>query len=1257
MQVWQGGRHCRPVSQGVAVFALTLFSSVCLAQTRPAGTVTSKKSHSISSAGAAPLKPAASRAKSQPVAIFSKLPLSFEANRGQAPAAVKYLTRGAGYTLYLTRDEAVLALASAAEDRFTGRHAGRGAGHPVRPVDIRMRLEGANREATVKGTGRLPGRANYFIGNDPKAWRTGIPTYAQVVYGNIYPGVDLVYYGRAGRLEYDFRLNPGAAAHSVGLSLAGVEVARVTADGDLELRLPGGEVKFRKPVAYQTDSSGARRYVAARYRLERSAAGGANGAVRVSFALEAYNHSRALVIDPALSFSSYLGGAGADSAAGVGVDAASNVYVTGAVTSLDFPVSGAYQAACGSTSTCADAFVTEISADGTSQVYSTYLGGSSSDAGAGIAVDASGEAFVTGNTNSTDFPTTAGSRQTVNAGGVDAFVTKLAPGGATLVYSTYVGGKGDDYGYGIALDASGESYVVGSTTSADFPVTITAFQTKKSNAVDRTDTDAFLDVLPPSGATRSVYTTYLGGTGNDVAYGVAVDGVGNAYVTGQTAATDFPVSSDAFQPALSGGTDAFVAEFAPGMSGDASLIYSTYLGGNGNDSGKGIAVDAAGNAYVAGSTASTNFPATGGAFQGNNGGGTDAFVSEVTAGGAALTYSTYAGGSNNDAAAAIALDAAGDAFVTGNTTSTDFPTHSAVQAACNTASTGCDDAFVLELAPGGASATYSTFLGGSAHDTGAGIALDAAGNAYVAGATNSIDFPVTPGAFQVACGSTAACGNAFVAKFGPSAALQVLPSLVPFGVQTVGTVSAPQTVTVTNESGATVTFTNISASSGYGVDTASTTCGPSNPLADQASCLIGVTFSPAAAGQQAGTLTLADDAAGSPQTVMLSGIGVTSVATLAPTSVAFGNQFVGTSSAPQSVTLTNAAATPLAISNIGVTAGSAFSETNNCGSTLAADKSCVISVVFSPAATGSASATLTVNDAASGSPQTASLTGTGVSSAVSLSATTLNFGSQIVKTASATPQSVSVTNSGSANLNVTGVSISGANASDFALASGHTCDVSLATGGSCTIQINFTPSGSGLRSATLSIADNAADSPQTVALLGTGSDFTMTASPASASVNQGSSASYTLSVSPVGGFAGTVALGCTGAPQGAACNLSLPSAVLTNGSTPVMVTVNVSTSAPGAALRWPWIGPHGVAEPVWLLLAGVGMLVVFAGRRMRRSCVMLATAILFVLVAASCGNKVITMPTAGTPFGSYTLTLTGSSNNLGNSTTVTLVVQ
>ncbi|MCP4557291.1 MAG: hypothetical protein GY836_17945, partial [Herbaspirillum sp.] len=447
-----------------------------------------------------------------------------------------------------------------------------------------------------------------------------------------------------------------------------------------------------------------------------------------------------------LSYSTYLGGDETDRGYGIAVDGSGNAYVTGYTGSTDFPTGQAFQGNVGSV----DAFVSKLAPSGGTLVYSTYLGGGGIDRGYGIAVDGSGNAYVTGYTGSTDFPTAQAFQGTYAGGSWDAFVSKVAPSGGTLVYSTYLGGGSGDSASGIALDTSGAAYVTGYTWSTNFP-TGQAFQGALGGGGNY---DAFVSKLAPGG-TALTYSTYLGGAGYETGNGIAVDGSGNAYVTGYTTSTDFP-TAQAFQGTRPGDYDAFVSKLAP--SG-ATLTYSTYLGGGSIDYGRGIAVDNSGNAYVTGETFSTDFP-TAQAFQGTNVGASwDAFVSKLAPSGAALAYSTYLGGGAGDFGFGIAVDNPGNAYVTGQTGSADFPTGQALQGT----NAGSSDAFVSKLAPTGATLTYSTYLGGFFNDFGYGIAVDTSGNAYVTGFTGSYDFP-TAQAFQ----GTNAGGDydAFVFKIG-----------------------------------------------------------------------------------------------------------------------------------------------------------------------------------------------------------------------------------------------------------------------------------------------------------------------------------------------------------------------------------------------------------------------------------------------------------------------------------------------------------
>jgi hypothetical protein len=664
---------------------------------------------------------------------YGRLPLHFEANQGQTDSQVKFLSRSSKHTLFLTSSEAVLVFLKTERQAKDGlpvpKAKTQGLG-TVTGTALRMIFIDANSDPLVTGREELPGKANYFIGNDPAQWRTNVPTYTKVRYEDLYPGIDLVYYGNQRQLEYDFVLRPGADPRRIALGFQGTDRLEVDAQGHLVLHTPTGTVRQQKPVIYQ-EIEGLRQEVAGGYVLKN--------AYQVGIHVGAYDTSRPLIIDPVLFYSTYLGGSGDDEGTSIAVDAAGNAYVTGTTDSINFPtVAGSFDTGFGGGSL--DVFVTKLNPTGSGLVYSTYLGGSASEdtrTGGQIAVDAAGNVYVAGATSSSNFPTTIGAFQSALAGGGDAFVTKLDPSGSALLYSTYLGGSSDDGAFGIAVDGAGSAYVAGSTNSSNFPTTAGAFQTAKVNFQD-----GFITKLNPAGSAL-VYSTYLRGT-NGI-FGLAIDAGGSAYVTGGTPLTNLPTTLGAFQPAHGGGgDDSFVVKLNPTGSG---LVYATYLGGSGNDGADGIAVDAAGNVYVSGGTTSSNFPTTLGAFQTSNAGGTDAFVTKLNPFGSGLLYSTYLGGSANDQANAVALDPMGNAHVTGGTSSTNFPT---TVGAFQTSNAGSLDAFVTKLNPFGSGLVYSTYLGGSGTDLGSGIALDTLPNpnAHVTGSTDSVNFPTTTGAFD-----------------------------------------------------------------------------------------------------------------------------------------------------------------------------------------------------------------------------------------------------------------------------------------------------------------------------------------------------------------------------------------------------------------------------------------------------------------------------------------------------------------------------
>jgi hypothetical protein len=677
------------------------------------------------------------------VSRYGELPLAFEINQGQTDAPVRFLARGAGYSLFLTPTEAVLALrppVSTPVDLATDRpgHRAMAGNDPTQPTVMRLALAGANPAPIVEGLDLQPGRSHYLIGNDPARWQRNVARFGKVNYHQVYPGVDLVYYGNQRQLEYDFVVAPGADPGRIQLKPSGVQSLKLDEQGNLVLGTGRGEMLQHKPLIYQ-DIGGKRRMVDGRYSLLDEQ--------RVGFVVGQYDTTQALVIDPVLAYSTYLGGSDIEAELRIAVDGDGNAYVTGSTRSTNFPTGSSQQ---GSNAGHFDAFVTKLNAAGNSLVYSTYLGGSSNDDyGRGIAIDGAGSVYVAGATGSTDFPTVTAIQPAYAGGNFDAFVAKLDPSGSALLYSTYLGGNEYEIARSIAVDSAGNAYVTGDTGSQNFP---TAVPLQPNNG-GCGEYDAFVTKLSATGRAL-IYSTYLGGCGLEQSYGIAVDGTGNAYVGGYTGSSNFPTTSP-LQAAFAGGaTDGFVAKI--NAAGNA-WVYRTYLGGTGSDLVFGIAIDSGGNAYIAGSTESTDFP-TLAAFQPIHGGGfIDAYVSKINASGNALLYSTYLGGDGTDGANAIVADSSGAVSLIGRTFSTNFPVAASLQTVGDPA---YGEGFVTKFNSSGAALAYSTYLGGAGADIGTGIAEDASGNAYVVGATDSFNFPTTH-AWQSANGGM---GDGFVAK-------------------------------------------------------------------------------------------------------------------------------------------------------------------------------------------------------------------------------------------------------------------------------------------------------------------------------------------------------------------------------------------------------------------------------------------------------------------------------------------------------------
>jgi hypothetical protein len=717
---------------------------------------------------------------------MAALPLSFEVNRGQTDREVRFLARGGGVTLFLTDTEAVLATSPA----------------KGRESVVRLQLAGASHVQPV-GVQELPGKVNYLIGRH--RW-THIPTYARVVYRNIYPHIDLSYYGRKGRLEYDWVLHPGANPSAIRLRVVGAQSMTLDTHGNLDLRTGSGVLRQALPVIYQV-IGGSRRAISGRYVL--------SDGHDLRIAIGAYDRSKTLIIDPVLSYSTYIGGNKNDVGIGIAVDGQGNAYVAGYTNStLNFPRVGARQSSLAGP---LDAFVTKISADGKTFLYSTYLGGSGSDQAEGIAVDTLGNMYVTGYTNSTDFPTNSSMIST--HGGYDEFAVKLDPTGATLLYSTLIGGPNNDYAFGIAIDSLGNAYIAGQTNSGG-----------------ATGNDITMNSLAPTGALAGTLTYGTGG--DDAGTAIALDNAGNVWETGYVGASGLPPASPAVTPiqgTYGGGThDAFVAKIRNPLGTPAvpSIAYITYFGGSGDDQGTGIAVQGSSNdLYVTGSTDSSNFPRVL-PFQSSNAGGVDAFIAKITTTGTpALAWSTYWGGGGDDHATSIAVDSIGEAIVAGYTTSTDLPVASAVQ---NTYGGGPHDAFLLKVNSSGSGVTYATYLGGSGDDEGFGVATDASGYAYITGYTTSGNFATT-GAAQTTPGGQE---DAFAAKIvdPPGIATSTPTSTVTATSTPTSTATATATTTSTPAATATApitpsptpTHTPVPTSTSTPVPTATSTPVPTN---------------------------------------------------------------------------------------------------------------------------------------------------------------------------------------------------------------------------------------------------------------------------------------------------------------------------------------------------------------------------------------------------------------------------------------------
>jgi len=652
---------------------------------------------------------------------FLRQPLVFEPNRGQADSSTKFLSHGNGHSILLKNTETVITFANPA-------------------AAVRMKLVGQNPRAVMEGVDLESGVTNYIVGNDPAAWHSSVPHFSKVKYGNVYPGIDLVYYGNERQLEYDFSVGPHATPSVIQMEFDGADSMSIGPEGDLILRTRGGEVRHQRPVAYQT-RNGAREPVEAHFVLDGK---------RARFEVAAYDRALPLVIDPKFIWATYMGGPGDDQGNDLAIDVDGNVYVTGATEESAADPAGIFQPPSGKGF---QIFVTKVDRAG-AIVYSTYIGGTGTEEGHSIALDPAGNIYVTGFTTSTDFPV-LNAFQSKLGGAQDAYVLKLNKDGNTIIYSTYLGGLQSDRGYGIAADGSGNAIVTGNTLSTDFPVA-NAFQAKLGGGLG----DAFITRFTATGKLAS--STFFGGSGNDQAYDIARDDDGNIVITGFTTSQNFPTQKALYAKYRGGGDDVFIAKFNDTIT---SLVFSTYLGGSGSDNGVRLTVDKDKNIYVTGYTSSLDFPLKNPPqlLPGGVGGDPtmptyDAFLIKLHPDGQDADFSTYIGAEDTEGGVGVAVDKNGFIYLAGFTNSLQFYAINALGGFLR----GTRDGFVMKISPDAKTVIYSSYLGGFGADGATSIAVDDAGNAYVTGYTSSVDFPVAAGtSFQ---GASAGGQDGFLVK-------------------------------------------------------------------------------------------------------------------------------------------------------------------------------------------------------------------------------------------------------------------------------------------------------------------------------------------------------------------------------------------------------------------------------------------------------------------------------------------------------------
>ena len=974
-----------------------------------------------------------------------ELPLVFEPNVGQAPGDATFLARGP-YPVFLRSDRAVLVLPN--DGLLSKDDGGQSAS------TITLQLMGSNKAAQANGLDQLPGKSNYYIGANEKDWRSGIPQYSAVTFKSVYPGTDLQYYGKDGQLEYDLVLSPGADPGLIKFKVTGADRIELNSSKNLVLHIHQGTIELRKPAIYQKEEDGRRQSVSGDFVVSGNVVG-----LRIGD----YKKDRQLIVDPVLSYSTLIGANSNTTVVGVAADGSGDMLITGTTYATNYPAVNAFQAKNNGN---ANIFVTKLNPSGNVILYSTYLGGSASDNAAAIAVDASGSAYVTGTANSSNFPTTPGAFMTSCPNGLGicdtGFVSKFLSDG-TLAFSTYTGGSVAP-SHAIAVDSAGEAYITGTVESSDLPTTAGSFETSYPGAACQC-ASAFVEKLNASGSTL-VYSTYFGSPSTPanliftIGSSIAVDSAGSAYVVGNT--TGIP-THNAIQGSYVGGgslvPNAFITKFSPDGN---SLEYSTYLGGSSTyffsyagDFATSVAVDSSGNAHVAGTSSSCDFPLSLKALS------TACVTTEydqkifalaLNSTGSQLLFSTFLASGNTPS---IAVDSKGNSYVAGNTTSAQFPVLHPLE---RTSQQSGSTTFVSELDPSG-KPLFSTYFGATYGASSAGIALDSTDGVYLAGEGQG-DFPLLNPIPNQILQST--YDTIFASKISLNQAPQF--SLAP---------RVSPIFALRNVSSSPLTINSIVPSSNF---TMGGNCGSSLPPGTGCTLIL----EGAADHKYTGTVTITTNASTKPETFTLSkspngDASVGPVVSAFPTTLWFESQYIGTTSPSQTITLQNAGTQAATIT--GITLGQPFNQTNNCPTVLNPSASCTISVTYTAASYQDYNGvSIGLNQQL---PVSIPVYGYGVSSSIALSTASVQFGNQVVG-APGVARVINIVNTTAVPTTAPIISAS------TGFAQTNTCRGVLAPSASCRVSVSFVPSGNQNATGTLTANSYGPPEPQTVNLVATG---------------------------------------------------------------------------------------------------------------------------------------------------------------------------